>query len=242
MILELDIGNTRIKWRYVDDQDRVSATRYAAGIDQLEEQLADQASVYTFCRVSAVRSAQDSAGYLQKALARYVLGNIVYAVSSESLAGVENGYASPGQLGVDRWLGVVAGYQIAMGACIVIDAGTAITVDLIGFGGKHLGGLIAPGYKQLVSLLTGSTGLAVQEQTAIYGPQTDTSSCLAAGVFAMLESFIQGVCQNGFKILGPKAQIIISGGDAPMIQAMIPEPSLIVDELVFSGLALACPV
>ena len=65
--------------------------------------------------------------------------------SEASCMGVTNAYDQPERLGVDRWLALIAATQLIDGDCIVIDAGSAITVDLLRADGQHLGGAILPG-------------------------------------------------------------------------------------------------
>ena len=58
---------------------------------------------------------------------------------------VKNGYREPSSLGVDRWMVVLAAYHRCSGTALVIDLGTAITLDYIRSDGQHLGGYIVPG-------------------------------------------------------------------------------------------------
>lgn len=80
-----------------------------------------------------------------------------YAHSVAGLCGVNNSYAEPQRLGVDRWLAVIAAHKQAPGAACVVDAGTAVTVDVVDAQGQHLGGLIAPGvHSQRRSMASGT--------------------------------------------------------------------------------------
>lgn|SRR5690554_94551 len=242
MILELDIGNSRIKWRYLDSLGQPSETYYADNLDSFLQQLANAGLFYSACRVSAVQSKQDHKEKLASLLDYHVTGTILFAESTVAVAGVRNGYSRPNELGVDRWLGVVAAYNATLDACIVIDAGTAITVDLVDQDGQHLGGLIAPGGRHLQNILSSSTGLNAPGLCEVRMPQQNTSGCLSAGVKTMLAGFVLQVCYEGRQLLGQEAQVVLTGGGAGQLSGLIAGACHVVPDLVFAGLALACPL
>ena len=66
-------------------------------------------------------------------------------VRRDSACGLRNGYRDPAQLGVDRWLAMCAAWQQFPGSLCVVDAGTAVTIDVVAADGAHSGGLILPG-------------------------------------------------------------------------------------------------
>ena len=70
---------------------------------------------------------------------------------------VRNGYEDIAQLGVDRWAAIVGAYTHFGSAVCIVDAGTAVTVDLVRDGGRHLGGLIVPGLQLMRSSLEQDT-------------------------------------------------------------------------------------
>lgn len=69
-----------------------------------------------------------------------------------------NSYDEPVALGVDRWLAMVGAFERTKKAFAVLDAGTAITLDLVDKDGKHLGGHIVPGARLMQKALFGDTG------------------------------------------------------------------------------------
>ena len=81
----------------------------------------------------------------------------VFVRTGERAAGVTNGYTVPGQLGVDRWAAIVAAWHEQQTAVLVIDCGTAITIDYVDAGGRHRGGLIAPGLGTMRQSLSQNT-------------------------------------------------------------------------------------
>lgn len=241
MILELDIGNSRIKWRLLDRSGLVVQTGCADHIEQLLTVLQEADWSIRACRVCVVRSAVGSKAEHSRLLQTVVQGQILFAESSACLAGVINGYPHPAQLGIDRWLAVVAGYRQLSAACVVIDAGTAITVDYVRNGGQHLGGMIAPGVSLLEKSLGDATGLPVGARSFMEGPQIDTVGCLSTGVGYMVRGFLSAVQHNAELLLGDDVQFLLAGGDALLIKPFF-ESARLADDLVFKGLALACPI
>ena len=72
-----------------------------------------------------------------------------FVTTAHAQFGVRCAYADPARLGVDRWVAVLAAYHAAHGAACVLDAGTAVTFDAVAADGRHLGGLIFPGARQM---------------------------------------------------------------------------------------------
>ena len=158
MILEIDYGNTRLKWRLLDSHEMAMIAR---GASCSVQKLVNDVNLYTkqpirFCRVCSVRKAFDN-NVLTEFLMRYFNVQAVYAVSDLKLAGVTNGYADAAKLGVDRWLAILAARAQTESAFIAVDCGSAITVDLVTSQGEHLGGYIAPGLRLMREALESKT-------------------------------------------------------------------------------------
>ncbi|MCF8976360.1 type III pantothenate kinase, partial [Pseudomonas edaphica] len=145
MILELDCGNSFIKWRVLDSPMARASAEGVVGSDlELIEGLkAIPGLSLTRCRLVSVRASEET-GQLVEAL-QGAFGVVVScAVSAREAAGVRNGYEEFERLGLDRWLAMLGGFKLASGACLVLDFGTAATADFIAADGEHLGGFICP--------------------------------------------------------------------------------------------------
>lgn len=94
-----------------------------------------------------------------KALSRKLRVRYQQVSSPTHAFGVTNSYDSPKKLGVDRWLAFLAAYKDAKAPVVVIDIGTAMTVDLVDGDGKHMGGWISPGFRLMNLALTEHTAL-----------------------------------------------------------------------------------
>ena len=161
MILDLDIGNTLSKWRLKDAESSEIRSR---GAVWTREEWRPGADIPDLDVVEAVRiSSVARAAVLEEtvALLRRRVRHVHVARSTHEALGVVNGYEEPGRLGVDRWMGALAGYQLA-GGCCAVDCGSAITIDFVLPGGSHLGGFIIPGLRLMKeSLKLGTRNVAI---------------------------------------------------------------------------------
>ena len=80
-----------------------------------------------------------------------------FARSERSGWGVTNGYTQPRRMGVDRWVAMVGAWAEVQASCLVVDVGTAMTIDAIDDGGRHLGGQIIAGVATMADALATST-------------------------------------------------------------------------------------
>ena len=155
--------------------------------------------------------------------------------------GVTNGYQEFQYLGVDRWLTLVAAHQIRKEPTVIIDIGTAITVDLLDEYGCHLGGWIAPGYKMMVSSVLDNTAKVfgdVWHQDEI-GFATNTADGLKDGCRAALVGMLQYAIQTAqaqFKKTQPR--VLLCGGGHRHVPAGALQDIEYRRELVLEGLAL----
>ena len=248
MILELDCGNSLIKWRVIDSQDLKSV---AAGVAESDEALLQQLQSWPGLalrrgRMVSVRSEQETLA-LVGSLGRGFGINVRVAESAEELAGVRNGYRDVQRLGLDRWLALVAGYRIAGGACLVLDLGTAVTSDLVDSSGQHLGGYICPGVPLMRSQLRTHTrrirydDATAREAAQELAPGRDTAEAVERGCLLMLRGFVREQYLLARDLLGGECAVFLTGGDAELVRDELPQAQVL-SELVFAGLAIACPL
>jgi type III pantothenate kinase len=126
---------------------------------------------------------------------------------------------SPKQTGVDRALNIAAAYEQMQKACIVVDAGTAITIDCCNDAGEFLGGAIAPGAKMMLDTLHEKTAqlpaIAFEKPTGPYG--TDTRQAMLHGVYHGIRGMVKELAENYATELGTWPEIIATGGDAKLL-------------------------
>lgn len=235
--LDLDIGNSRTKWRLADASGSLHSPRIPT-LDDAEEP-PDRV------RISAVAGVRDR---IRAAVeARFGMAPEFAEVSRE-LAGVVCCYEDPKRLGIDRWLALVAGWHCVQGAVAVVDAGTAITVDQVDHRGQHQGGYIVPGIGLMRRSLAGETRdlalpqlLADQEDDEFPPPGRSTDTAIAGGTLAMPVGFLDAVLAR-FRAASPSGiTTFLCGGDAHLLHSRLAAPTCIKPNLVLDGLAIALP-
>ena len=160
---------------------------------------------------------------------------------TQDFAGLRTNYADPQQLGVDRWLAALGGYHLAnrQGVC-VIDAGTALTVDLVDKGGTHHGGLIAPGIELMVnSLAKGTEQLALENISVPDIFATNTEAAISLGCADYVAGMIERVGQRIKRQSMSIDTWYITGGQGELVASLCDQQMLHVPELVLRGIAIA---
>lgn len=242
MILELDVGNSRIKWRLLTaDRLAVVAAGHVPGFEDLLC-VTELDTEITMARMCSVRG-----GDVNKQLENWLHAThgiqLEQAVVTQSCGGVSNQYADVSRLGIDRWLAMLAAYRRAGGACMIVDSGTAFTIDVLDAKGLHLGGYIIPGLKLMRSSLESSTAIRLSKDYSEYsedlGHSTD-AAVFNGTVTALLATIRQ---QSEALALVGGGDVFFAGGDAELLHGLAGlERSEIVTSLVFEGLDVACPL
>jgi type III pantothenate kinase len=248
MILELDCGNSFIKWRVLD-----SDVRRVVGEGVVDSDLALLESLKTlkgltlkFCRLVSVRTADETSALISQLTAAFGI-SVVCAAPSREMSGVRNGYEEFERLGLDRWLAMLGGFQLASGACLVLDFGTAVTADFISRGGEHLGGFICPGMPLMRNQLRTHTrrirygDLAAERALESLVPGRTTVEAVERGCSLMLRGFVLTQLELARSYWGDDFTVFLTGGDADLVSEIVPE-ARVVPDLVFVGLAMACPL
>ncbi|WP_426809838.1 pantothenate kinase [Pseudomonas sp. WOUb67] len=248
MILELDCGNSFIKWRVIHTADAVIEGGGIVDSDQaLLAEVAALASVrLTGCRIVSVRSEEETAA-LCALIAQAFAVQAHVAHPAQSMAGVRNGYDDYQRLGMDRWLAALGAFHLAKGACLVIDLGTAAKADFVAADGEHLGGYICPGMPLMRSQLRTHTrrirydDASAERALTSLSPGRSTVEAVERGCVLMLQGFARTQLEQARALWGEEFAVFLTGGDAPLVREAVPQ-ARVVPDLVFVGLAMACPL
>lgn len=155
------------------------------------------------------------------------------------IAGVRTRYDRPAQLGVDRWLAAIAGFHLAKGPACVIDAGTALTVDVVTGKGEHVGGMIAPGLGLMARSLTqGTAQLSLDQVEAIDDFATNTAGAISLGCREAIAGIIARVAERWRSDLKETPTWFVTGGEASVIMDLSPLALREIPELVLQGIAV----
>ena len=228
--LLIDVGNTRIKWLMLNNRGEeisqaiaCSAYTHKGEFEQSIQQCfanlnpADQSEYDIIVSNVAGRLAQHSLESFFNAQWK----NTPFFISvTRQEFGIENRYLSISELGVDRWIALIGSRMLyQQGAIIVINCGTAITVDLLDTENVFRGGAILPGFDLGLSALSKADGIDLYDSKQLgsdFG--VSTSECVRIGVTAAcvggVERIILKMCSNLDDFDYKNVNIIVSGGGA----------------------------
>lgn len=236
--LLIDVGNTRIKWCY-SEAGQLSGIKALRRDDSgFDHQLGcldtrGVASIWVSCVAHAAVNAsiREWAGLRR-------LNEPHFIQSPQSAHGLVNAYAMPDRLGVDRWLCMLGARQLAQGPVCVIDAGTALTIDVVDAAGKHQGGLIVPGLQLMQRTLLNHTGQILMDQPGeVVSLGVNTTEAVQSGTHQALVALIEtklGALQTEF----PGLQTFITGGDVDTLLRLLDLPLTHQPDLIFRGLQI----
>jgi type III pantothenate kinase len=236
-VLEIDQGNTRTKWRLLDRSGSPAARGASLAGRTLDLPLpaTDRppipvrvVSVATVAAVDALRAELRVAGYDEPC----------FAVSEASRGRLRSGYLEPARLGADRWVALVAAATATEGAFAVLDAGSAITLDVVGPQGRHEGGWIVPGLRLMrQALLRDTAGIRydVGDVCSARAPGRSTADAVEAGTAHMARDFAS-MRWRSFGERYPGAVLFVTGGDGALVASGLDGDVRLVPDLVLDGL------
>ncbi len=232
-LLAVDAGNTRLKWGLAQGGAwRRKGALPAREADRLEAVvLPDRpARVLVSCVAGeGVRRALDAA------LAR-LGGSVSWLMPAAAGHGVRNTYAEPARLGADRYAMLVACAHLGLAPCVVVGAGTAVTVDALDGAGVFLGGLILPGPKLMrEALAAGTAGVREVAGSLRDFPRT-TGDGVETGVWWAIAGAVEALRGRLAGVAGEVPLAVLSGGEAAGLAAVLPGPIRVVEDLVLEGL------
>lgn len=247
MILELDCGNSFIKWRVLGPESLVVKGGVVGSAEELLVGLfALPGLSLRAARVVSVRSDDETAALTSLLFERFGV-QAMCARPAASVAGVRNGYSDYQRLGLDRWLAILAAYQLADKACLVLDLGTAVTSDFVDASGEHLGGFICPGVPLMRNQLRTHTRRiryddeAAEKALHDLAPGRSTVEAVERGCSLMLRGFVLTQLELARDYWGEAFEVFLTGGDAGSVAEILPAARVMPD-LIFIGLAIACPL
>ena len=242
--LLLDVGNSRLKWGVLNDGE-IHRTGYIShanikekGLAVLTTKLPRKADVVFASNVAGTSFATRLSGVV----GMHCNADVHFARSERRGWGVTNSYRQPRLLGVDRWVAMIGAYAEFKTSCLVVDAGTAVTLDAIDSDGNHLGGQIIAGVDTMLNALSASTS-DLPAVTATSKPTSDlkmfgrnTTAALREGAY----NAVAGAIDRATKVLrsnGYRPKVVLTGGGASRILGALAKEPLHRPNLVLLGLA-----
>ena len=232
--LQLDVGNSSAKWRLLE-QGRVCARgKYLPGDYTSREQLLASIEQPQQIWISSV-----AAPAAEAELARMLAGRWSvrpwFARTQDRTGDLCNSYADPARMGVDRWLAMLAARERTGDRLCVVDAGSALTIDMVSASGQHEGGYIIPGPALMERALLLDTDRVRFEEEVDYAlsPGTSTAEAVRHGI-ALASAGALLLALD--RVVGEPAALLFCGGGGEALMRLLDRGGEYVPDLVFEGL------
>ncbi|MDE0743655.1 MAG: type III pantothenate kinase [Woeseiaceae bacterium] len=245
-ILLLDIGNTYIKWGLLEKSklNNLNSMRNTNFLSMEHDDLKEVFPTDIGRVIVSSVAAEDIDRKLSELIESYYDCSIEFACSELSAHGVKSGYKNATQLGVDRWVAMIAARAHFSGDVTVIDLGTAVTIDTIDKNGKHIGGQIFPGLQLMLNSLNQRTdriSLSLHNnnhtntKNKFWGDKTDDAIVFGAcnAICGAIERAIRSLQESGYS-----PTIILTGGDASTLKSLMDKDYIHRPNLVLEGLVV----
>jgi type III pantothenate kinase len=226
MKLLIDIGNTRVKWATCADgvfgktgesvHRSASGTSPGAFLDAVE---GEPESV-----LAANVAGRETGDAIAVAVRDRWNLDMDFAATQPAAGDIRNAYDDYTQMGVDRWLAILAARARYQQAACIVDAGTAVTIDQVDDGGGHLGGVIVPGLDLMRRSLLADTG-DIERITGVRGKETlarrqvfgrSTGEAIEGGTLSAICCLIEQCVARLGNQYGDSV-LVMTGGDAERI-------------------------
>lgn len=214
MVLQIDIGNSRIKWRLMNVHKPLLAGSQATATILSGKPLALQGvTSVSEVRIASVANPAVITSLRHQLAERFSVSIKMPQVTAKA-GGVTCGYKNPQQLGVDRWLAIVAAYHQFPERLLVVDAGSAITLDLVSPGGQHQGGYIIPGLRLMNEALRGGTeavDVTASNASDLLNPGEDSQQAVNKGCLMAAVAAVEKLASQH------PIRVVVTGGDAEVL-------------------------
>ena len=246
MILVIDAGNSRVKWGWYEADAagrgawssiaNVSLIEFAASSDHINPFSATHENP---SRIVISNVAGDGAQQL------IVNWTSIFDVLPEwvrgaaELCGVRSRYDHPERLGPDRWASLIAARALEPDSdCLVVNAGTCTTIDMLTAGGEFAGGVILPGIDLMRFVLHESTGALPLQAGAFRQAPRNTLDAIETGTRHAQAGAVERMHHAMGGNAGSKVRILVSGGGGEaLIERLEGLSCRYIENLVLEGLA-----
>jgi type III pantothenate kinase len=229
MLLAVDIGNTNVTLGVFEGEQLRATWRMATDINQMGDEYA--ATLLTLLEHHGMKPADVSeaamcsvvpplVGTWEDLLHRY-FGTTPVVVRTGVKTGVRITYPNPREVGADRIVNAAAAKHLYRGSVIVVDMGTATTLDIVSKDGDFIGGVIAPGIGIAAQALY--TRTAALPRVELIAPEkavgSTTVTAMQSGIVFGYIGLVEGLLKRVQRELPEKAFVVATGGYAGLIAA-----------------------
>ena len=256
LYLFFDVGNTRLKWAAVESNQNPSAQQkklwaYSGSISskslqsaELRAELADYIAK-TLPKPAAIGfscvAGQEAITNLKSLFPEWNDVQWQELKGDSTYTGMRTQYQDSSKLGADRWAVLIGARALSKKNTLIVNAGTATTIDLLGSNGVHYGGWILPGLGLMQASLANNTAqLDLATRSEHHGFGTCTNDAIIGGCDAAQIGAILFGMQQAKEMNTPIEKIWIDGGNAKILAKEIAQSNLLAKEMleVTEGLVL----
>jgi type III pantothenate kinase len=248
MLLAIDVGNTQTHVGAFDGSELVEHWRFSTDREATGDEIA--IIIIGLLRLRGIEFSDVDAEAISSVVPRLVpeyrqmfaryLDREALIVGPGTKTGMPIRLDNPRELGADRLVNAVAGYDHCRDACVIVDFDTAITYDAVSNSGEYLGGIIAPGIEISIEALTSRAArlpkVDIEPPRALIGKSTESS--MQSGIVYGFAGQVDGICRRLRKELGEGITTIATGGLASVIVDFTETIDLVDDLLTLKGLRL----
>jgi type III pantothenate kinase len=251
MLLAIDVGNTNVVFALYDGRERLTrwriatdpcrtADEYAVWLMQLLAIAGHAREAVTQMAVSTV--VPRALHNLEVLAAKYFGVELLVAGQGRASYAIDIDVPDPKSLGADRAVNAIAAHEKYAGDLIVVDFGTATTIDAVDFNGAYKGGIIAPGLNLSLDALVGNTAklpriaIARPATTSVIG--TNTEDQMLIGVYWGYVGLIEGLISRMRAEIGRPAKVVATGGLAVLFDKQQGLFDVVDADLTLDGIAL----
>jgi len=241
MLLAIDIGNTNIHNGIFDKKILKKTFAVSTHSDDLTGDYRMRLKPYlkNIDSVIVTSVVPDALRKVKKAVKK-TIGKNCAVVGRDVDSGIKNLYRNPRQVGSDRLVNARAAYELYGGPCIIVDFGTAITIDIVNKKKQYIGGVIAPGPGISLWALYEKTALlpkvAIKKPKGILGRETKESMLI--GIVYGFGSLCDGIVRRLKRQYSRNARVVATGGFSRLIGPYCESVDKVDPELTLRGLEI----
>ena len=245
--LHIDLGNSRGKWRLLHANEVVcqgtvepETGRGLPRLDALETSLANGNAKFTYPIQVTLASVADAAieAHLRSSLRDHFDCIIETLYTPAHALGMTNSYTDHSRMGIDRWLAMLAAWYPNQTDVVVVDAGSALTLDVVAANGQHQGGVIIPGANLSERALLEKTGKVRFEENIEHELLLgrSTAECVRYGIAHSQLGALESIAKR-FDLHNHKW--FFAGGASEWLMRRMGTDGQLAPDLVLDGIALA---
>ena len=249
MFLAIDIGNTNIVFGLFKADKLLHKFRLETiaskpeedyAVEIVESFLNNKIDCLKILKVAIASVVPNLTPVIEKAISKIYSGEVLIVGQNLRLK-INNTLPNKNEVGCDRLLNSIAGFEKFGDNLVIVDFGTATTFDVVGDKGDYLGGVIAPGIKLSIKALHEATAklpnIQPKSQEKVIGKST--VEAMNSGIYFGYQSLIEGLVAKITAEMGTELKLILTGGFCSLFKDLVADKNQIQPDLTLDGLRLA---